>query len=161
MQTHDVTSSTLGDVASYGALTGKRIRGLQSGIEFVVKDLVDTPTGLVIKVERQDMTPLQRTECQVTEIPWMYRDNYSVVVFAPCDAIGCENGDVWTECCNGSNDCPCLGRQVFFDKCQACGGSGKKHDGPENVERNVNLEALNRAAKASGGYFGNPHGRTR
>ncbi len=79
MQQHTVTSNTLGDYASYGALTGKRIRGLASGIEYVVTALVDTPTGLVLHVARLHMTSLEKTACNVTTIPWAYRDNYVVL----------------------------------------------------------------------------------
>ncbi len=75
-----------------------------------------------------------------------------------CQAIACENGEVWTECCNGSSGCPCKGQQVFMGACGACGGDGKHRDG---VDLKVNFRAIQRLATATGGYLGNPHGRLR
>jgi hypothetical protein len=83
---HAITSKCLGDYASYGMLTGKRIRGLKSDLIFKITGVTDTPTGLVISIERQNMTPLERTECQVTTIPWAYRDNYAVIEDKPNEA---------------------------------------------------------------------------
>ncbi len=77
-----------------------------------------------------------------------------------CPAIGCENGEVWTECCNGSSGCPCKGQQVLFGTCSVCGGSGSLASGTD-VDVQENLKRLRGAAAASGGYLGNPHGRPR
>lgn len=70
----------------------------------------------------------------------------------------CENGEVWTECCNGSNGCPCEGRQVFFGICEVCHGTGER---TADADTGANLQSLRHAAVVTGGYLGNPHGRLR
>lgn len=77
-----------------------------------------------------------------------------------CDVKACENGEVWTECCNGSGGCSCEGKQVFFGKCAACNGAGQRL-ATRNVDAQVNLNAIRSYARAFGGYIGNPHGRLR
>ncbi len=76
-----------------------------------------------------------------------------------CMAIGCENGEVWTECCNGSGSCPCEGKQVLFGKCALCKGTGVQPDGLFTAK--ANLIAIRNAAIFSGGLLGNPHGKLR
>lgn len=70
----------------------------------------------------------------------------------------CENGEVWVECCNGAGGCLCKGRQVFFATCAVCNGTGIV---PQGADSEANIRAIRRAAAATGGYFGNPHGRLR
>lgn len=77
-----------------------------------------------------------------------------------CQAIACENGEVWTECCNGSGGCACEGKQVFFGKCRVCDGAGTLA-GAIDIDTRSNLRAIQFAAEVGGGYLGNPHGRLR
>lgn len=68
----------------------------------------------------------------------------------------CENGELWAECCNGADRCPCKGQQVYLGKCQVCNGTGIE---PEHANRNANLRFIR--AIGTTGYLGNPFGRLR
>ena len=74
------------------------------------------------------------------------------------ECVMCERGEVWIECCNGSQGCPCKGKQVFWGTCLVCGGTGRCS--PE-ADKTANLKAMTMQARSNGGYFGNPHGRLR
>lgn len=67
----------------------------------------------------------------------------------------CEHGQVWVECCNGSEGCPCLGKQVFFGQCRVCHGTGWMQ---ADADTEANLRVITAVARATGGYIGNPHG---
>ena len=70
----------------------------------------------------------------------------------------CEDGQVWTECCDGSKGCACEGKQVLFGQCRVCNGTGRQH---ENADTQANITAIRKYAEATSGYLGNPHGRLR
>lgn len=74
----------------------------------------------------------------------------------PCEY--CENGQVWTECCNGISGCPCGGKQILFGQCKVCDGHGQREKG---ADTKANLRDITAAVRATGGYLGNPHGVSR
>lgn len=74
------------------------------------------------------------------------------------DCEMCENGQVWTECCDGSNGCPCEGQQVLYGRCLVCKGTGHRE---ADADTQANIRSMQNAAAVTGGYLGNPHGRLR
>ncbi len=52
----------------------------------------------------------------------------------PCRS--CENGEWWTECCNGAGGCSCRGQRVHMGTCNVCHGTGY-HTPSANVLANV------------------------
>jgi hypothetical protein len=36
----------------------------------------------------------------------------------------CDNGQWWTECCNGAGGCDCRGQPIQMGACNVCGGTG-------------------------------------
>jgi hypothetical protein len=63
----------------------------------------------------------------------------------PCEC--CEDGQVWIECCNGSEGCPCQGKQVLFGQCKVCGGIGQRE---EHADTKANLRSITSAARLTG-----------
>jgi hypothetical protein len=55
----------------------------------------------------------------------------------PCEM--CENGQWWTECCNGADGCDCHGQPVCMGTCHVCGGSGSRD---LNANLRANLETI-------------------
>lgn len=72
------------------------------------------------------------------------------------DCDRCEQGELWAECCNGSDGCPCHGKQVYLGPCRVCNGTGKL---PEHADRQANLRLIREMAPV--GFLGNPFGRLR
>jgi hypothetical protein len=73
---------------------------------------------------------------------------------------GCNGtGELWTECCNGNNRCPCEGKEVYFGQCRICHGTGVSNT---NIGiHNPNLDAIRAVAKIGNGFIGNPYERLR
>jgi hypothetical protein len=66
--------------------------------------------------------------------PDVFQATYEPVEeLVPCR--NCENGEWWTECCDGSGGCSCKGEPINMGRCNVCHGIGK-HPGSANTRAN-------------------------
>jgi hypothetical protein len=51
----------------------------------------------------------------------------------------CENGEWYSECCNGAGGCSCGGDIVYMGTCHVCGGTGVE---PDDADRMANVRSI-------------------
>lgn len=60
----------------------------------------------------------------------------------------CENGIWYTECCNGSGGCDCMGQPVAMGQCNVCGGTGWRRP---DANKRANSDSIRRSGRCFAG----------